>query len=89
MSEINQGSIVTVVDKGFTYSNYTELFNHARKLIKVDILHAYNQTPTEGETYRVLTVVHHLDSMTPTPIALIHNDNLYAYLVEVDGLRLK
>lgn len=87
MSTITQGSLVTVIDKGLTYTGYEELFDHAQKLLEVDIKHAHALCPNNGETYIVLAVVKHFN--TDVPIALIHNDNQYAYLVEVKGLKLK
>lgn len=87
MSEINQGSIVKVVDKGLTYTQYKELFDYAQKSIEVDIKYAYGEIPIGDETYIVLTVVKHFN--TDVPIALIHNDNEYAYLIEIEGLKLR
>lgn len=86
MSKIQAGSLVEVVDDGYTYSQYSTLFNHTKEELGFEINHAYNRHPIEGETYCVLVVVNHPD--TGKPIALIHNDNRNAYLVGLEGLEL-
>lgn len=86
MSEIKQGNIVKVLDNGETYTTYTELFEHAKRLSGTDFHHAYDEVPVEDDTYRVISVVHHFDS--GRPIAMIHNNNKYAFLIGVKGLEL-
>ncbi|MCY9757649.1 hypothetical protein M5X00_25825 [Paenibacillus alvei] len=84
---IEQGSIVAVVDTGETYTQFTELFNHAVSKSGVEgITHAYNKVPEKHEAFIVLAVVRHFDSNAP--IALIQNDNQKAYLIGTAGLKL-